>query len=81
MDIDARPTVSFGWVAGITSTVDRLSDTSFLLSDELFPRLGPGLVDENPTRDPLSVIGGPRLERRLIQFKGDVTNVVGASGR
>jgi len=75
-DVDARPIMSFVRVVGITSTIDTLSDASFLLSDDLFPRLGLGLVNEDPARDPLSVIGGPRLERRLIQFKGDVTNVV-----
>ena len=65
-DVDARPIMSFVRVVGITSTVDTLSDTPFLLPDELFPRLGLGLVNENPARDTLSVIGGPRLERRLI---------------
>ena len=65
-DVDTRPIMSFVRVVGITSTVDTPSDASFLLSDETFPRLGLGLVDENPARDPLSVIGGPRLERRLI---------------
>ena len=73
--------LSFAPVVGITSTTDTLSDPSFFLSDESFPRLDLGLVEENPARDTLSVTGGPWLERRLIQFKGDVTNVVRASGR
>jgi len=51
------------------------------LFEELFPGLGLGLVDENSACDPLWVIGGDGLERRLIQIKGDVTDVVRANER
>lgn len=78
---DSRLIMSFVRVAAVTSTIDTLFDTSFPLPKEPFPRLGVGLVDENPARNSLWVIWGYRLERRLIQFKGDVANVVRASGR
>jgi len=70
----------FVQVVAITSTVDTLSETPFLL-EQLFHRLELGLFDENPACDPLWVIGGSRLDRRLIQFKGDVADVVRANGR
>ena len=55
-----------------------LQSIRFLLD---VPRLGLGLVNKNPTCDGRGAIGEFRLKRRLIQFKGYVANVVGASGR
>jgi len=80
VDADARPTVLFVQAVVITSTVDTLSETHFSL-EGLFPRLGLVLFDENPACDPLWVIGGSRPNRRLIQFKRDVADVVRANGR
>jgi len=54
--------------------VDTLSDMF-----RVFPRLDPGLVDDNSACNSFCVIGGARVKRRLIQFKWDVANVVRAS--
>lgn len=73
--------MSFGRVVVITSIADTISNTSFFSFVEPFPRLDLGLVNENPAGDRLWIVVGYRLERRLIQFKWDVTDVVRASGK